>query len=45
MSSDMRGFANHRSWLPWVSTNHLYGITGLEARDPELFARLTAQPE
>jgi len=41
MSSDMRGFGNHRSWLPWVSTNHLRGITGLQDADPELFADLT----
>jgi hypothetical protein len=35
-----RGFGTHRSWLPWVSTNHLRGITGLEELDPALYQRL-----
>jgi hypothetical protein len=32
-----RGFGTHRSWLPWVSVNHLYSITGLEEFDPVLY--------
>jgi hypothetical protein len=39
MSSN-RGFGTHRSWLPWVSVNHLHGITGLEELDPALYQRL-----
>ncbi len=39
-----RGVGGHRFWLPWVSSNHLYGITGLEEYDPELFKRLCARP-
>ena len=35
-----RGYGGHRSWLPWVSVNHLHGITGLEEFDPELFRQL-----
>lgn len=35
-----RGFGSHRTWLPWVSVNHLHGITGLEAFDPKLFQML-----
>jgi hypothetical protein len=35
-----RGNGSHRSWLPWVSVNHLHGITGLEEFDKELFTRL-----
>ena len=35
-----RGFGAHRSWLPWVSVNHLHGITGLEELDPALYQRL-----
>ena len=35
-----RGFGTHRSWLPWVSVNHLHGITGLEELDPALYRRL-----
>jgi hypothetical protein len=31
-----RGFGTHRSWLPWVSVNHLHSITGLEELDPPL---------
>ena len=30
--------------MPWVSTNHLYGITGLEQFDPELYRQLCAKP-
>ena len=36
-----RGVGGHRFWLPWVSANHLYGITGLEEFDPELFRQLS----
>jgi hypothetical protein len=35
-----RGFGSHRTWLPWVSVNHLHGITGLEEFDPVLFQQL-----
>ncbi|MBN1400369.1 MAG: hypothetical protein JXA74_06010, partial [Anaerolineae bacterium] len=44
MGPDTRGFGGHRSWLPWVSTNYLYSITGLEAFDHDLFERLS-KPE
>jgi len=30
-------------WMPWVSTNHLWSITGLEEFDPALFKQLSAQ--
>jgi len=36
-----RGVGGHRFWLPWVSANHLYGITGLEEFDPALYRQLT----
>ncbi len=39
-----RGVGGHRFWLPWISANHLYGITGLEEYDPALFKRLCAKP-
>ncbi|MEJ2079100.1 MAG: hypothetical protein P8Z74_13980 [Acidobacteriota bacterium] len=39
-----RGIGGHRFWLPWVSSNHLYGITGLEEYDPALFEELCAKP-
>jgi hypothetical protein len=35
-----RGNGSHRSWLPWVSVNHLHGITGLEEFDQDLFNQL-----
>jgi hypothetical protein len=35
-----RGMSGHRFWLPWVSANHLYSITGLEEFDPALYRRL-----
>ena len=39
-----RGVGGHRFWLPWISANHLYGITGLEEYDPVLFRKLSANP-
>ncbi|HOP98498.1 MAG TPA: hypothetical protein PLH97_11395 [Verrucomicrobiota bacterium] len=39
-----RGVGGHRFWLPWVTVNHLYGITGLEEYDPALFKTLSSRP-
>lgn len=39
----VRGVGAHRTWLPWVSINHLHGITGLEEFDKELFNQLTGE--
>jgi len=39
-----RGVGAHRFWLPWVSANHLHGITGLEEYDPTLFRQITTPP-
>jgi hypothetical protein len=36
-----RGYGSHRSWLPWVSVNHLHGITGIEEFDNELYQKLS----
>ncbi|MBN2425092.1 MAG: AGE family epimerase/isomerase [Calditrichaceae bacterium] len=36
-----RGIGGHRFWLPWVSANHLYSITGLEEFDPHLYRQLS----
>jgi hypothetical protein len=38
-----RGVGGHRFWLPWVSANHLYGITGLEEVDPLLYQQLVKE--
>jgi hypothetical protein len=35
-----RGVGGHRFWLPWISANHLYSITGLEEIDPILYQQL-----
>ncbi len=40
-----RGVGGHRFWLPWISSNHLYGITGMEEYDPALFKKLSAKPD
>jgi hypothetical protein len=40
-----RGVGGHRLWLPWISANHLYGITGLEEYDPVLFKKLSGPVE
>jgi hypothetical protein len=37
-----RGVGGHRFWLPWISANHLAGITGLEEYDPALYRKLCA---
>jgi len=39
-----RGVGGHRFWLPWISANHLYGITGLEEYDAALFKMLSTKP-
>lgn len=39
-----RGVGGHRFWLPWISANHLYGITGMEEYDPALFKTMTTKP-
>ncbi|HXT12638.1 MAG TPA: hypothetical protein VN873_13830 [Candidatus Angelobacter sp.] len=39
-----RGSSGHRFWLPWISANHLYGITGLEEYDPDLFKLICTKP-
>ena len=39
-----RGSSGHRFWLPWISANHLYGITGLEEYDPALFKLISTKP-
>ena len=36
----IRGIGAHRTWLPWISVNHLHGITGLEEFDPALYQQL-----
>lgn len=36
-----RGIGAHRTWLPWISVNHLHGITGLEEFDNALYQQLT----
>jgi hypothetical protein len=36
----VRGVGAHRTWLPWISVNHLHGITGLEDLDKDLYQRL-----
>jgi len=40
MGPGVRGIGAHRTWLPWVSVNHLHGITGLEEFDQALYQRL-----
>lgn len=39
-----RGVGSHRLWLPWITANHLAGITGMEALDPALFRKLSHPP-
>ena len=41
MGPDIRGIGAHRTWLPWISVNHLHGITALEEFDPILYRQLS----
>jgi hypothetical protein len=43
MGPGRRGFGSHRSWLPWISANHLHGITGLQESDPVLYQKLVKE--
>jgi hypothetical protein len=43
-SREGRGFGTPEKWMPWVTTNHLYSITGLEQYDKELLIELSAKP-
>jgi hypothetical protein len=36
-----RGVGGHRFWLPWVSANHLHGITAMDEYDPTLFQQMS----
>jgi hypothetical protein len=40
MGPNARGIGAHRTWLRWISVNHLHGITGLEEFDKDLYQRL-----
>lgn len=40
MGPGIRGIGAHRTWLPWVSVNHLHSITGIEELDPTLYRQL-----
>jgi hypothetical protein len=44
LSGNRRGYGQPEKWMPWVTTNHLYSINGLEALDPALFKELAARP-
>jgi len=39
-----RGVGSHRKWLPWVSANHLHGISALDEFDPALYKQMSAKP-
>jgi hypothetical protein len=42
MGPNTRGVGAHRTWLPWVSVNHLHGITALEQFDKALYQQLAS---
>ena len=45
MGAGGRGYGSHRSWLPWVTVNHLHSITGLQLYDPALYQQLVKEDE
>lgn len=38
-----RGFGTPEKWMPWVTTNHLFGINMMEEYDKEMFDKLCAE--
>ena len=38
-----RGFGTAEKWMPWVTTNHLFGINMTEEYDKDIFERLCAR--
>jgi hypothetical protein len=42
MGPNVRGIGAHRTWLPWISVNHIASIVGLEETDPALYQRMIA---
>lgn len=40
MGPQVRGIGAHRTWLPWISVNHLHSIMGLEELDPVLYQKV-----
>jgi len=38
-----RGYGTPEKWMPWVTTNHLFGINSMEEYDKALFDRLCAK--
>jgi hypothetical protein len=45
LSGNRRGYGQPEKWMPWVTTNHLYGIYGMEEFDPVLFKQLCTRPQ
>ena len=41
MGPGVRGIGAHRTWLPWISVNHVHSIIGLEELDKALYQRLS----
>jgi hypothetical protein len=39
-----RGYGQPGKWLPWVDTNHIYSIVGLQDYDKGLFEKLANLP-
>lgn len=40
MGPNVRGIGAHRTWLPWISVNHIASIVGLEDLDPALYKQV-----
>jgi hypothetical protein len=40
MGPDVRGIGVHRTWLPWISVNHLHSIMGLDRLDPTVYRQV-----
>ncbi len=36
-----RGIGAHRTWLPWISVNHIHSIVGIEEIDKALYQKLS----
>lgn len=43
MGPNVRGIGAHRTWLPWISVNHLQSIMGLDDLDPAVYRQVVQE--
>jgi hypothetical protein len=43
MGPGVRGIGAHRTWLPWISIDHIHSITGIEELNSSLCQKVAKQ--